>query len=358
MSPSMQMKPTHHSSKKFAPPRERDIDEELFLEKTLSEIRQTLLANSTGHLSQIALSVFLHPGKMLRSKMIYRLGRILDVPLPLLVAWAATIEFLHNATLVHDDLQDGDHVRRGQPTIWSQHGTHQAINVGDLLILIAIQPILNASMPSALLSELCSLFSQSSAKLVNGQSFEAELNRLEERKNWTGDYLFCARQKTAALFSFSAEGVALLAKTESQFQSDISDLFSRLGILFQIQDDILDLYGDKQRDVIGCDIREGKVSILVAHHLEKNPEDFDFIKQVLTQPRDQTTDEDVRQVMDLFLRKNTLQNALAHLEQISLQITQHPALKNRPKLDRFAKDLLFTLLEPIHHLHLKSRTIG
>jgi geranylgeranyl pyrophosphate synthase len=107
------------------------LNEGEFLKATLLEIQKTINLNSSNPLLDMATEIFATPGKMLRSKMIYNLGHILNVSESKLVAWAATIELLHNATLIHDDFQDGDELCRGQPTEWKMYGAPQAINLGD-----------------------------------------------------------------------------------------------------------------------------------------------------------------------------------------------------------------------------------
>src|SRR6185295_17019159 len=79
------------------------------------------------------------------------------------IAWAAACELLHNATLVHDDVQDGDELRRGQPTVWARHGVAQAINAGDLLFALPYLAVDHLAAPDSLRYLLCRALAQAAA---------------------------------------------------------------------------------------------------------------------------------------------------------------------------------------------------
>ncbi len=278
------------------------------------KVNQTLMdivkQHSSGLLQEMMTQHFDEMGKMIRPKMIYDLGHTLDIPIPFLVAWSACCEALHNATLIHDDLQDGDVLRRGRPTIWVTYGAAQAINAGDFLLLLAAKPLLELKMPSDLKVKLLDLFSTMSTKIVGGQSLEFEIKDRIHLQNLREFYMRCVSLKTAALFSGLAEGVGLMADLKAETHKIIIEAYEKLGQIFQIQDDLLDLYGNKGRDIVGCDLKEGKLSFLIVTHLEHYPEDESIIFNILRKKRDQTTTDDVDLIKNIFTEKGTLKRAV------------------------------------------------
>lgn len=326
--------------------------ESTFIQEVDLEIRKVIQANSGKFLAQMIAEHFDHPGKMVRPRMIYGLGVALGVPKQSLIHWAASCEILHNATLIHDDLQDGDEYRRGQPTTWKKYGAAQAINAGDLLLLGAAQPIISSQLPAADQITLLSLFSKMSCRIVNGQCLEFALKDFSYLPDIEKDYLTCIGAKTAALFSEAARGVGLIAHQTKVIQDKMAFIFDLLGKVFQLQDDILDLYGDKQRDSRGCDIKEGKISFLIVTHLKRHPEDLDFLKNILLKDRDATTIDDIQAVEKLFTQKNTLKSSISTLNAMIQDILEDSWLKSNPALHSYVSQVIKKILEPIEFLNI------
>lgn len=323
------------------------MNESGFLQTVNQKIFHVIKDNSSPFLEKMILDHFAHPGKMLRPRLVYGLGTALDIPEDLLVAWAAACETFHNATLIHDDLQDGDEYRRGHPTTWKKYGAAQAINAGDLLLLCGQQTIYKSLLSSDKKIELATLFSEMTCKIVNGQTLEFQVKELSDIPNLEKNYLECIGLKTAALFADLTVGVALLAGKDKNFQDRIHFIFDLVGKIFQIQDDILDLYGDKGRDQKGCDIQEGKMSFLVVTHLKHNPNDLDCLKSILNKPRETTTQQDIASVENLFKQKNTLENSLASLNTMISTVRNDPWLVSFPQIHSYTNTILETLLKPI-----------
>lgn len=329
----------------------RSLDEDsLFTEEVNLEIRKTIQENSGALLTKMITEHFDQPGKMLRPRMIYGIGLALGVPMNSLIHWAASCEMLHNGTLIHDDLQDGDEYRRGQPATWKKYGAAQAINAGDLLLLASPQPIHKSPLSAEIKAELHFLFSRMSSKVVNGQCLEFSLKDRLSQSTLELDYFDCIAAKTAALFAESARGVSLIARKDHDFQIKIADLFDRLGKVFQIQDDILDLYGDKQRDSKGCDLKEGKISFLVVTHLKHNPNDLAYLEKILSKDRELTTLDDINEVENLFKQKNTLPQSMKYLSTMINGIVNDPWLKEYSALQSYVQQITRKILEPIQFL--------
>jgi geranylgeranyl diphosphate synthase type I len=264
------------------------------------------------------------------------------------VPWAAAVELLHNATLVHDDIQDGDRVRRGQPTTWARHGVAQAINAGDLLLMLPTLALDEGELPDALRWALSRCLSAQAAATVRGQTDELDL--LPAGRLDAGAYLRAVEGKTGGLFGLPVEGAALIAGCPRPAAAALAAPFAALGVLFQIQDDILDLYGDKGREAPGADLREGKVSVLVVEHLARVPADRARLLALLHAPREATPDAEVQWAIRAFRASGALAAALERVQALADSISEDPALRAHPGLARVAGALLDRVLAPIRHL--------
>ena len=121
-----------------------------------------------------------------------------------------------------------------------------------------------------------------------------------------------------------------------------------------MQDDILDLYGDKQRDEVGCDLKEGKVSLLVVCHLRRNPERLAAMKALLHRHRADVSSTEVTEIKQQFSVDGTLQMALDELRRQMTATYEHELLQKEPALARLVTGLVTDIVEPIQHLWAKS----
>lgn len=157
---------------------------------------------------------------------------------------AAAIELLHNFSLIHDDIQDRSETRRGRPTVWTLWGVAQAINAGDALFAIAhraLWRLRTRGVPADRIVEIAERFDAACLALTRGQHFDllfegAERITLEE-------YLEMIRGKTAALLR-AALGIG--ARLADHPAEDLEAFGEALGMAFQIQDDLLGIWGDPQ----------------------------------------------------------------------------------------------------------------
>ena len=123
-----------------------------------------------------------------------------------------------------------------------------------------------------------------------------------------------------------------------------------MGVLFQLQDDVLDLYGEKGRGMRGSDIYEGKPSILVLHYLEKHPEESDFIWGVLSKARMDTTEEEVELLVDLFRTSGALDASLKEIEDLRRTLINQSQLEHFPEISRLLRSVIDLILKPISGL--------
>lgn len=286
-------------------------------------------------------------GKRLRARLALATVQALGAERDQGVPWAAAAELLHNATLVHDDIQDGDPMRRGRPAVWAAHGVNQAINVGDLLLMLPYRAVSQVAVDPAVKWSLCNALAIYAEDVVRGQS--EEMGLLPHcRFDWDG-YRAAAEGKTAALFSLPVYGGARIAGWTEEQAVALADEMRPIGLLFQIADDVLDLYGDKGREAPGGDLREGKVSALVSEHLRLHPRDGDWLIPLLSCPREDTPDRLVTHAIERFRHGGALGAVWERMGAIESRIHDSELLASVPKLHAAAFDLVTRALRPILH---------
>jgi geranylgeranyl diphosphate synthase type I len=210
-------------------------------------------------------------GKRLRARLALAAGEALGVDRRRLIPWAAACELLHLATLVHDDIQDGDRQRRGRPTAWANHGVGQAINAGDLMLMLPFLAVGEVAATATVRSLLFAAVADAACRTARGQAEEMDLpNR--DNVGWE-DWLWAAEGKSGALLGLPVHGAAILAGWSGPIALELAYVFGRIGVLYQLQDDLLDLGLGKGKGRRAADLEEGKVNALVAAHLLLHPEE-------------------------------------------------------------------------------------
>ncbi len=322
-------------------------------EESLEAVKALMLKLAAGRsferLGAIVQEHLFTGGKRLRAKLALASIDALDGPTEVAVPWAAACELLHNATLVHDDLQDGDPVRRGRFAVWVRHGQAQAINAGDLLLMLPFIALEHVPVgDDGVRWQLSRAIARRAEQTVRGQSLEMCLLH-SGRWDWDS-YAEAATGKTSALMALPVHGAAVLAGQDPERAEALSNCFKRLGLLFQIQDDVVDLYGDKGRAEKGGDVREGGVTALVAEHLRLHPGDKDWLIGILAKPRDETSIADVEEVSERFRSGGALDAVIDRIRSIEAEITAAPILLEEPRLHQVALHLVEMSLKPIRHL--------
>jgi geranylgeranyl diphosphate synthase, type I len=186
---------------------------------------------------------------------------------------AAAVELLHNFSLIHDDIEDGDPVRRGRPTLWKLWGSAQAINAGDALFTLshmALNNLVACHIPRARVLTVRQRFDQACLALTQGQHLDLGF---ESRSGVSeAEYLRMIDGKTGALIEAAC---ALGAQVSGSEHVAHYEAFGRgLGLAFQIEDDVLGIWGDPQLTgkPAGNDIRNRKKSLPVAYGLDHSGE--------------------------------------------------------------------------------------
>lgn len=242
-------------------------------------------------------------GRAFRPSLCIATARAFGTPMELALRTAVSIEMIHNAMLIHDDVEDESEQRRGKPTMHEMEGVPIAINVGDLLSLLAMRPlldnrgILGPEMSLRLLEETERMARES----AEGQAFELGWRRDNVTDVSEADYLHMVLKKTCWLATIHPSRVGTLIGARGGIDPDRCIRFGFfLGAAFQIQDDLLNLEGDATaygKELAG-DIREGKRTLMLIHlFAHAGKAERKRLCTILGKPREERTDEDVRWVL-------------------------------------------------------------
>ena len=206
------------------------------------------LENVDASLSDAAFYHFKTPGKMLRAKMAMQSASLAKIDISISLLWAASVEVLHNASLIHDDICDGDKQRRGRASIWIKFGRDTALTLGDWLIALSFELASEAAEMSNT-PRLVGILARHMATTTAGQAMEF---KWDSNQSWDV-YLKIAADKTAPLLTAPIHGVTLMSGT-SGLGFAISGYFCDLGKAYQIANDILNFKGTDGAKLIAGDL--------------------------------------------------------------------------------------------------------
>lgn len=184
---------------------------------------------------------------------------------------AIGLETYHNYTLLHDDLMDNADLRRGHQTVHKKWDANTAILSGDSMLVLAYQRI--AQCEAAYLPQVLSLFTETALEIGEGQQYDMDF---ETRNNVTEDeYIEMIRLKTSVLLACALKIGAILGGASPADASLLYQFGEKIGLAFQLQDDLLDVYGDPQvfGKAIGGDITSNKKTYMLINAVNRaNPE--------------------------------------------------------------------------------------
>lgn len=180
---------------------------------------------------------------------------------------ALSVEFFHNFSLIHDDIMDKAPLRRNQETVHAKWNDNIAILSGDVLLVKAYQE-LQKQEPKHII-KLLNIFNKTAVEVCEGQQMDMDFELRSDVS--VADYIEMIRLKTSVLLGGALQMGAVIANASEKDQQLIYDFGESLGIAFQIQDDILDLYGDPKKfgKQVGGDIITNKKTYLLLKAIEK-----------------------------------------------------------------------------------------
>src|SRR6185436_17303468 len=256
---------------------------------------------------------------------------------------ALGIELFHNFTLLHDDIMDKAPLRRSKQTVHEKWNVNTAILSGDAMFVKSFQLMMMTD--DSIVKEVVDIFSRTAIEVCEGQ--QLDMNFENHNDICIADYINMISCKTAVLLGTSLQIGALIGGASSAHARHLYNFVKNIGIAFQLQDDLLDVYGDKTKfgKQVGGDILSDKKTFLFLKALEVLDESSNKALEELYTKSKVNAQEKLESVISLFnkahvkeLAKDEMQhfhnNALQHFSEIHL-----PAENKKPLLD-FCENLL------------------
>lgn len=282
------------------------------------EIKNLTLSRS-GLITEVATYVCQSGGKRLRPILLLLCSRLCGYTGPRSIRMAAIVEFLHAATLIHDDIIDNSSMRRGNPSANYRWGNGVSVIVGDFLYSTAVYYLVQDGD-----LEILDTMAKATVRLTEGEVLQLSFNKKLDISYQ--DYLDIISGKTAALIAACCRSGALLAAAPPAVVDKLSQFGQNLGLAFQLVDDALDFAADENilGKPVGNDLREGKVTYPILYTMARAAtQDQEYIRRFFDTPK--PTEEAVQAMRTLVSRygavDGTLIESRKYLDQ-ALQILQ------------------------------------
>ncbi|GAB1449940.1 MAG: polyprenyl synthetase family protein [Bacteroidia bacterium] len=236
---------------------------------------------------------------------------------------ALAVEVFHNFTLVHDDIMDNAPLRRGKETVYKKWNMPVAILAGDLMMIKATDFLCETDTPR--LKELITLFNTTAREVCEGQQIDMNFETQNQVKH--EEYIHMITLKTAVLLGAALKLGALVAGASDSDAEHIYEFGKNTGIAFQIQDDILDSFGDGSLTgkKVGGDIAANKKTLLLIELLESvHKDDKKVLDELLKMP---DSDEKIQGVLALYTKYQ-----IREFAELKKQTYFNLALKNLSKI--------------------------
>jgi geranylgeranyl diphosphate synthase type II len=276
-------------------------------------------------------------GKRLRPVLVLMAADVFDADVNKALPAALAVEVFHNFTLVHDDIMDHADIRRGKPTVHKKWNQTIAILSGDLMMIKAIE--LLCETETGKLKELIDVFTKAGAEVCEGQQWDMNFESRNDVQ--VSAYLDMITLKTAVLLGASLQLGAIIAGVSEKQAKAMYEFGKNIGVAFQIQDDILDAFGDgdKVGKKIGGDITTNKKTLLYIKALELADPITKAELEQLYQSKSEHEEEKIAAVLTIFkevkvleeaekLKATYLAEAFSHLDRIEAGEDKKEILRN------------------------------
>ena len=303
----------------------------------LQAVNQTIMdrmASPVALIPQLASYIVASGGKRLRPMLTLASARLCGHVGDRHIGLAASVELLHTATLLHDDVVDESDLRRGKASANDVFGNQASVLVGDFLFARAFQLMVdNGSL------DVLRIMSAASAKIVEGEVLQ--LTAINDAETTEETYLQIIQSKTAALFDAACRIGAVVADRSAEDEDALGEFGTQLGIAFQLVDDVLDYSARQARlgKTVGDDFQDGKFTLPVVLAYARGDEtEREFWRRTLVDQK--TGDGDLDQAIALLDSHDALADTVAR--------AQAAGAKAKASLDRFPDGVLRqTLLETV-----------
>ena len=289
---------------RYLPPIETEMRRVLDVQGDLLIGHYDMLRYHMGWVDAQRQPAKVNSGKRVRPVLVLLACEAAGAPADHALPTAAAVELLHNFSLIHDDIEDDSPTRRHRPTVWALWGRPQAINAGDAMFTLARTALAGLSargLPAEETLQAYHIFDETCLRLTEGQYLDMSF---ENRMDVTVDeYLTMIDGKTAALVGASLELGALVGRAAPDTRQRLAEFGRHLGLAFQVQDDILGIWGDEALTGKSAesDILTRKKSLPVIYALQ-SPEIGPALAERYTQSMEIA---DIPEVLELLLRRGS-----------------------------------------------------
>jgi len=260
------------------------------------------------------------------------------------IPFGVSLEYMHNATLVHDDIIDEDKWRRGMPTTHEKYGLPFAILAGDALIGETYKMLSYLAPPelnSVTYKELIRSIAVAAKNFYEGEALDIEFAHRFDVS--IPEYMIMIEKKTGQLYYLAGKGGALIGKGNKKEIESLAKYGLLFGLMFQMKDDLLNVLTKQSalgKQLIGSDILNGKRTLMVVHTLSKaNVKQIKKLKKILGNPK--ATQKDVMEIIDIFKKLGSIAYAQNKLKEFSNQAKELLVPFEKSE----SKDLLTALAE-------------
>lgn len=305
-----------------------------FIGEQIGKIDQRMLSRSSEYHPELEAAIehlLSSGGKRVRPAIVILTGSLLGADEDKLISLGASIELLHTATLVHDDLIDGSLLRRGSPTLNSNWSSAATVLTGDYIFAQAAE--IGSDIES---TEIMSLFARTLSIIVNG-----EVRQLFSDQGVTTreEYFRRIYEKTGSLFVLSAQAAAMLSSADEKTVQAAKTYGGQIGEAFQVVDDVLDFIGEEERlgKPVGSDLSQGVLTLPALYYKESHPDDQDFTALMKGEGDDQLMAKVIREIKS----SGAIERALGDARQASQRAVQAlyklPEGRERDALEKLAE---------------------
>jgi len=246
------------------------------------------------------------------------------------ILYAAVVEFIHTATLVHDDIIDEADLRRGRDAVHTRYGNHITVLFGDFLYLKSMSLALSHDA-----LDIVRLLCDVTLRIVEGEIYQLTKTGAVDLSE--EEHFDIVRRKTALLFAGSAKIGGMLGSATREQQEALWDYGLNIGMAFQIVDDLLDFTGEQEAlgKPVGGDLREGKMTLPVIHLYAGGDERTRALLQRVVKARSVSSDE-WREIRSLLAQARSLdyaqRAAVGFVERAKKALNAFPASEAREAL--------------------------
>ena len=320
----------------------KDLDDVYnHIQEELGRVEESLKIFSSSPnrlISEISTYLFQKKGKRIRPALLILCSKLLNYRGEEHIFMATLVEFIHTASLIHDDIIDNADLRRGRDSVHARWGPNISVLLGDYLYISTIGRSQESAHP-----QVIRILTDVSARMIEGELTEYHLSgNLETAEQ---DYIDIIGKKTASLFSAACQIGAILSRATPEQENRLVDYGLNLGLAFQVTDDLLDFQGEEKRlgKPVLSDLSEGRITLPLIYALRHDgSESRDRLRTLLE--RKNLNRRSKGEILDIIKADGALDYGHRKAEEFSLRarevVSGFPESTHRDALSLLAEFVL------------------